>query len=125
MQNARIDYTALNGALSHYKLPGGIEMSDFQRYYVVEAAKAYMGLESDFGKNQDGSTKSRNKMLEQSIPILRYFNILNDSDPSHDLSLKFNKVRSIIGDEKMIHNKYFKEAISKIQEADHILDKAL
>jgi hypothetical protein len=125
MQNARLDYVALNGAIAYYKLPGGIEMSDFQRYYLTEAAKAYMGLQSDFGFSQDGSTKSKTRVLEEVIPILKSFCLLVDSDPAYNLFQKFTKVRAKIGDESLFEDTNFKLAMEKIEEADHLLNATL
>lgn len=120
MENSRLNHEALNAIQSDFMLPGGVRAySDFQQYYVREAAKAYMGLESHF---HDGN-KSKSKVLEKVVPILKNFNLLIDEDPSYDLFKKFTNLISKYGEDMLMHDVYFRDALEKLKEVDFLLDK--
>lgn len=125
-QTALIDYTQLTTALSsNFKLPGGIELdTDFQRYYLTEAAKAFMGLHSDFSYNQNGQQISNKKLIEKVTPILRHFNVIKESDESYELFRRMFAIKSKFSNESLEHENEYKQALEKIKEA-HILLEAL
>lgn len=90
--------------------------SEFQQYYIREASKSFMGLESDFSQG-----KSRKVVFNNIIPILKEFELLKDEDPFYDSFKSFTNLRNEFSD-KLLESPSYKEALDLINDVNNLLN---
>ena len=110
MKRTRLNHKKVNALLSEreveFNLPGGVKstpvrmssdgqlgLSDFNRFYVTEAVKAYLGLSNEFDPHK---TISKQKLQEKVIDTLKHYDLLIENDHFYDLFLKSVEVKNNI-----------------------------
>jgi hypothetical protein len=132
MNKTRLNHAKVNAILSDreidFNLPGGITqtparigydgkqgLSDFNKFYVTNAVKAYLGMQNEFDTERN---KSKDKLNDVVIDTLMHYDLLIEVDPFYDLFLKSIEAKNELGEEKYASN----DGVYLAVEAKNLLD---
>jgi len=134
MKRTRLNHARVNALLSEremdFNLPGGINqtpvrvtgdgqigLSDFNRFYVTNAVKAYLGMTNEFDPE---GRMSKDKLNEKVIDTLKHYDLLLEEDMFYGLfrmSQEIKKDFLTLEDGDILENQAWDEALEKAAEA--------
>lgn len=120
MKKLRLNHQKLNEILlDPFKEADKRTYSDFQIYYIQEAAKAFMDIHCNDFVNREG-IQSRLRVNEKAVEILTEFDLFLDADPFYDLYQKSLSIKELDHPNFDNAKKLAKEAL---QDLDSILSE--